>query len=106
MSAFTDFLIKMVLPTVEAAADAALDPVLDDLHKSNPADYTALVTSLHAGFSHLSPVLANSKSEVLKGIVMALETEINMNAAKNGVVFAPDAPAITETAAPETAPTA
>ena len=87
MSAFTDFLIKMVLPTAEAAADAALDPVLDDLAKSNPADYSALVNSLHAGFGHLSTAVANSKSEILKSIVAALEMEINSNAIKNGITF-------------------
>jgi len=87
MSAITDFLLKMVLPTAEAALDAALDPILDDLHNSNLSDYTALVTSLHAGFSHLAPVVDKSKSDILKGIVSALEMEVNSNAAKYGITF-------------------
>jgi len=104
MSAFTDFLTKLVLPTVEAAADAALDPLLDDLYKSKPADYVALVTSLNAGFSHLAPVVANSKSDILKGIVASLQTELQMNATKNGVslIAVPDvAPTPEPSPAPE-----
>lgn len=87
MSAFTDFLIKMVLPTAEAAMDAALDPLLDDLSNSNLPDYTALVHSLHAAFSHLAPVVAKSKSDILKGIIASLELEVNTNALKHGITF-------------------
>ncbi len=81
------FLLNLVLPTAEAAEETALDPVLQDLHDSNGDDYKAAINGAHALFQHLAPVLAKSNSAILKGLVGALEDEVNTNAAKNGITF-------------------
>ena len=87
MSNFSDFLVNALAPMIESLGAAELDPVLDDLAKSNPDDYKAAMDGAHALFNHLTPALSKSSSKFLVGLIGALEAEITSNAAKNGVTF-------------------
>lgn len=88
MSQVSDFIVNIFAPMIELAGEQALDPVLDDLKASNPADYQAAMDGAHALFIHLQPILAKSNSKLLIGLIGALEAEITANAAKNGITFA------------------
>ena len=83
----SDFFVNIFAPMIEMAGAQALDPVLDDLARSQPADYKAVMNAFHAIDLHLKPTLAKSNSKLLIGLFAAIEAEATANAAKNGVVF-------------------
>lgn len=85
MSKVSDFLLGMVLPMSEEAEKEALEPILNDLAKSQPDDYKAGIAAFKALETHFLPALQKSKSVVLKGLIGAIVDEVNANAIENGI---------------------
>ncbi len=81
------FLVSALSGTLAAAGESSLDAVLQDLHDSNLADYTAAIQGGHALVQHLKPLVAKSKTKIDDIFINALDQAINMSAAANNVAF-------------------
>jgi len=87
MSSFQDFLVKAVLPIVQAVGQSKLIEVLQKLHDTDNEKYQATVIAGHAFIKPLIAVVANTENTIDDGLVAAINEAIEESAKANGVVF-------------------
>lgn len=84
---FGEILLALIGGALATIEQSKILPLLQDLHDSNLADYTAAVTGLHAGLKHLAPLAAKSSTKIDDLIIAGLNDAVNASAAANGITF-------------------
>ena len=84
---FGTFLLGTLSGTIETVVDAELESLLQKEHDSNPTAYAATIKGELLAMAELQPLLANSKSAVLKAFVLGVQDAFTVSAAKNGITL-------------------
>jgi hypothetical protein len=88
MSAFSDFLVKTILPTIEKVGEGKLVDLLQKLHDADEEKYKAAVIAGHAFIKPLADYVGKTETDIDDGFVAAINDAITVSAANNAVVFA------------------
>lgn len=92
MSAFTEFLVKILLPTIEQLGEGKLVELFQKFHDQNPEQYDVSIRAGHVFIKPLMDLVAGTATTIDDGFVAAINEAITMSAAANGIVF--DAPPV------------
>jgi len=87
MSAISDFIVSVMLPTIEAVGKDKLVDLLQKLHDSDSEKYSATVIAGHAFIKPLIEFVGKTENKIDDGIVASINQAISESAAKNGVTF-------------------
>lgn len=87
MSAFTDFLIKILLPTIEQLGETKLVELLQRFHDQNPEQYDVSIRAGHTFIKPLIELVGGTPNNIDDGVVAALNEAISLSAMANGIVF-------------------
>ena len=87
MSAFTDFLVNMLLPTIEQLGESALVNVLQKFHDEQPEQYNAAIIAGHTFIKPLLAYVGGTSGKVDDGFVEAVNEAITLSALANGIVL-------------------
>lgn len=87
MSAFTDLLVNILLPTFEKLGEAGLVQLLQKFHDNEADLYKASIVSGHAFVKPLLKYVDSTPTKIDDGFVAALDEAISLSAAANGITF-------------------
>ncbi len=85
MSAFSDFLVKTLLPTIEAVGESKLVDLLQKLHDADEEKYKAAVIAGHAFIQPLIEFVSKTDTPIDDGLVSAINESILLSAVKNSI---------------------
>ncbi len=87
MSAITDFLVKILLPTIEQLGETALIGLLQKYHDNDPEEYKATMIMGHTFIKRLVKYADGTEGKIDDGFVDALDEAITTSALANGIIF-------------------
>ncbi len=86
-NSFTDFLVNMLLPTIEQLGASGLENVLQKFHDEKPDEYEAAIKAGHAFIKPLQNYVGGTSTKIDDGFVAAIDEAITLSAAANGITL-------------------
>jgi hypothetical protein len=87
MSAFSDFLMKAILPTIESVGESKLVDLLQEFHDTDEEKYRATIIAGSAFIKPLIDYASKTTNTIDDGIVEAIHEAILVSALRNGIAL-------------------
>jgi hypothetical protein len=85
MSAFSDFLVKTILPSIEKVGEGKLVDLLQELHDNDEEKYKATIVAGSAFIKPLAEYVKSTENTIDDGLVQVIQDALIISAARNKI---------------------